>query len=81
MFVCCRPEFKEYQDQVVKNAKALATALTAKGYRIVSGGTDTHLMLVDLRPKVNIWIYFFLVLLNVHLAIDFFFFRTLTELA
>ncbi|MEI6082762.1 MAG: ribose 5-phosphate isomerase B [Verrucomicrobiota bacterium] len=46
-----QPEFKTYQQQVVKNAQALAAALTGKGYRIVSGGTDNHLMLVDLRPK------------------------------
>ena len=44
------PGFVEYQRQVVKNAQALAAALTALGYRIVSGGTDNHLMLVDLRP-------------------------------
>ncbi|HYO08444.1 MAG TPA: serine hydroxymethyltransferase [Tepidisphaeraceae bacterium] len=44
-----RPEFRTYVQQVVRNAKALADALTAKGYRIVSGGTDNHLMLVDLR--------------------------------
>ena len=46
-----RPEFKEYQKQVVANAKALAAALADLGYRIVSGGTDNHLMLVDLRPR------------------------------
>ena len=45
------PEFKEYQKQVVKNAKAMADALVKGGLRIVSGGTDKHLMLVDLRPK------------------------------
>ena len=45
------PEFKEYQKQVVKNAKAMADALVKGGLRIVSGGTDNHLMLVDLRPK------------------------------
>ena len=45
------PEFKTYQQQVVKNAAHLADALTAKGFRIVSGGTDNHLMLVDLREK------------------------------
>ena len=45
------PEFKSYQQQVVKNAATLAAALAAKGFRIVSGGTDNHLMLVDLRPK------------------------------
>jgi len=45
------PAFKEYAAQVVKNASALANALTERGFRIVSGGTDNHLMLVDLRPK------------------------------
>ena len=42
-------EFKAYQNQVVKNAKALSEALMAEGFRLVSGGTDNHLMLVDLR--------------------------------
>jgi glycine hydroxymethyltransferase len=46
-----RPEFKTYSQQVVRNAQALAAALTQKGYRLVSGGTDNHLMLVDLRAK------------------------------
>jgi glycine hydroxymethyltransferase len=45
------PSFKDYQAQVVKNAKALAQRLTEDGFRIVSGGTDNHLMLVDLSPK------------------------------
>jgi len=45
------PEFKEYQKQIIKNAKALAEAIKMKGYRIVSGGTDNHLMLVDLTTK------------------------------
>ena len=45
------PAFKQYAIQVVKNAQALAAALVERGYAIVSGGTDTHLMLVDLRPK------------------------------
>ena len=45
------PEYKEYQQQVVKNSQALAEALTKRGYKIVSGGTDNHLMLVDLRTK------------------------------
>jgi len=44
-----RPEFKTYQQQILSNAQALAEALRARGYRLVSGGTDTHLMLVDLR--------------------------------
>jgi glycine hydroxymethyltransferase len=48
---CLRPDFKDYARQVVKNAQALAAALTGNGYRIVSGGTDNHLMLVDLRPS------------------------------
>ena len=46
-----KPEFKEYSAQVIKNAQAIAARLTEHGYRIVSGGTDNHLMLVDLRPK------------------------------
>ena len=45
------PEFRVYARQVVKNAQTLAAALIERGYAIVSGGTDTHLMLVDLRPK------------------------------
>jgi len=45
------PEWRAYQGQIVKNAKALAAALLARGYRLVSGGTDTHLLLVDLTPK------------------------------
>jgi glycine hydroxymethyltransferase len=45
------PEFKTYQEQVVKNAAVLADALSKQGFRIVSGGTDNHLMLVDMRPK------------------------------
>ncbi|HIE08535.1 MAG TPA: serine hydroxymethyltransferase [Armatimonadetes bacterium] len=44
------PEFKEYQRRVVRNAKALARALAERGFRLVSGGTDTHLLLVDLTP-------------------------------
>ncbi len=46
-----RPEFKVYARQVVDNAKALAEGLQGQGLRIVSGGTDNHLMLLDLRPK------------------------------
>ncbi|MGI9115317.1 MAG: glycine hydroxymethyltransferase [Chthoniobacterales bacterium] len=46
-----QPSFRDYQRQVVVNAKALAAGIAKHGYRIVSGGTDNHLMLVDLRPK------------------------------
>ena len=45
-----QPSFKDYAAQVVRNAQALAKALAAEGFRLVSGGTDNHLMLVDLRP-------------------------------
>jgi glycine hydroxymethyltransferase len=45
-----QPEFRNYAAQIVANARALAQALAAEGFRIVSGGTDNHLMLVDLRP-------------------------------
>jgi glycine hydroxymethyltransferase len=45
------PEFKAYQQQVVTNAQVLATRLTERGLRIVSGRTESHVMLVDLRPK------------------------------
>lgn len=48
---CLQPEFVEYQRQVKKNAHALAEALIARGFTIVSGGTDNHSMLVDLRSK------------------------------
>ncbi len=48
---CLQPSFKTYAAQVVANAKALASALTSLGYRITTGGTDNHLMLVDLRRK------------------------------
>jgi glycine hydroxymethyltransferase len=46
-----RPEFKEYQRRIVENAQVLAEGLVRAGLRLVSGGTDNHLMLVDLRPK------------------------------
>jgi glycine hydroxymethyltransferase len=46
-----RPEFKRYAQQIVKNAKALSVALQRAGYRLQSGGTDNHLMLVDLRAR------------------------------
>ena len=45
-----KPEFKEYQQQIVKNASTLARTLMEQGFDLVSGGTDNHLMLVDLRP-------------------------------
>ena len=46
-----KPEFKEYQQRVIDNAHALADALKAEGFRLVSGGTDNHLMLIDLRGE------------------------------
>jgi glycine hydroxymethyltransferase len=46
-----RPEFKDYAKQVVANAKVLAQTLMDEGYRVISGGTDTHLMLVDVFAK------------------------------
>ncbi|HVZ65746.1 MAG TPA: serine hydroxymethyltransferase [Lacunisphaera sp.] len=49
---CLKPEFKEYSAQVIRNAKALAAGMITRGYKIVSGGTDNHLMLVDLRAKL-----------------------------
>ena len=48
--LCLQPEWKTYAQQIKKNASALASALVEQGLRIVSGGTDSHLMLVDLRP-------------------------------
>lgn len=45
-----KPGFKEYQAQVIKNAQAMSAALEKNGYRIVSGGTDNHVFMVDLRP-------------------------------
>ncbi len=45
-----QPEFRDYAAQIIRNAQALAAALATEGFRIVSGGTDNHLMLVDLRP-------------------------------
>jgi glycine hydroxymethyltransferase len=49
-FEALQPEFKTYAHQIVKNAAALAEALAVRGFRLVSGGTDTHMMVVDLRP-------------------------------
>lgn len=46
------PEFKEYQEQVQKNAKVMAEKFAEKGYKVISGGTDNHSMLIDLRTKV-----------------------------
>ncbi len=46
-----QPAFVEYQKQIVKNAKALASAMSKRGYRLVTGGTDNHLMIIDLRSK------------------------------
>ena len=45
------PEFKEYQQQVIMNAKALAEGMEHNGFRLVSGGTDNHLLLVDVQAK------------------------------
>ena len=50
-FEASQPAFKEYQQQVVANARAMAEAFLDKGYKVVSGGTDNHLMLLDLRTK------------------------------
>jgi glycine hydroxymethyltransferase len=50
-FEALQPEFREYQNQVKKNAQALAVAFTKRNYSIISGGTDNHLLLLDLRSK------------------------------
>ncbi|MCK9305366.1 MAG: serine hydroxymethyltransferase [Bacteroidales bacterium] len=50
-FEALQPEFKTYQIQVQKNAQAMAAAFVDKGYKVISGGTDNHLMLIDLRSK------------------------------
>jgi glycine hydroxymethyltransferase len=49
---CLKPEFKTYSEQILLNSKALAAALVKRGYKIVSGGTDNHLFLVDLRANL-----------------------------
>jgi len=49
---CLKPEFATYARQVVKNAAAFATAMTSRGYKVVSGGTENHLFLVDLRHNL-----------------------------
>ena len=46
-----KPEFQDYQAQVIKNAQAMASQLQTRGYRIISGRTESHVFLVDLRPK------------------------------
>src|SRR5690606_36607498 len=48
------PEFKTYQEQVVKNAKAMADTFNELGYRVISGGTENHLVLVDIKSKLGI---------------------------
>src|SRR5690606_23913786 len=50
-FEALQPSFKEYNEQIIENARALAAAMAERGYSIVSGGTDNHLFLVDLRPQ------------------------------
>jgi glycine hydroxymethyltransferase len=47
-----KPEFKIYSEQIIKNSKALCSAMVSRGYKIVSGGTDNHLFLVDLRSNL-----------------------------
>ena len=49
---CLKPEFKTYSEQIVKNSRALAAAMTKRGYKILTGGTDNHLFLVDLRGNL-----------------------------
>ena len=49
---CLKPEFKTYSAQIIKNSQAFAAAMAARGYKIVSGGTDNHLFLVDLRANL-----------------------------
>ena len=48
---CLQPEFKTYAKQVIENCRAMADALVEAGYAVVTGGTDTHLALIDLSPK------------------------------
>ena len=49
---CLKPEFKEYSAQIIRNSRALAAAMQKRGYSAVSGGTDNHLFLVDLRSSL-----------------------------
>lgn len=51
---CCSPEYKAYQKAVLNNCRILADSLMEKGYSLVSGGTDNHLILVDLKKSKNI---------------------------
>ncbi len=48
---CLKPEFKTYSEQIIKNSRALAAAFLSRGYKIVAGGTDNHLFMIDLRTK------------------------------
>ncbi|MDP8229827.1 MAG: serine hydroxymethyltransferase [Candidatus Gorgyraea atricola] len=63
-------EFKEYQAQIIKNSKTLAKSLEDSGFRIVSGGTDTHLLLVDLGPKGITGKEAVLILDKVHITVN-----------
>jgi glycine hydroxymethyltransferase len=49
---CLKPGFRAYSEQIIRNSRALAAAMSARGHRVVSGGTDNHLLLVDLRPSL-----------------------------
>ncbi len=49
---CLKPEFKAYSEQIILNSRALAAAMASRGHKVVSGGTDNHLLLVDLRPSL-----------------------------
>jgi glycine hydroxymethyltransferase len=49
---CLKPEFKSYSEQIIRNSRALSAAMSGRGYRIVSGGTDNHLLLADLRANL-----------------------------
>jgi glycine hydroxymethyltransferase len=49
---CLKPEFKAYSEQIIRNSRALAAAMASRGHKVVSGGTDNHLLLVDLRPSL-----------------------------
>jgi glycine hydroxymethyltransferase len=68
------PEFKEYQEQVLKNCQALASKLLSKKYALVSGGTDNHLVLVNLRPKEIDGARIEYLLENVNIFVKYFFY-------